>query len=163
MFLSGALLHLAFIISKLQTLVSFCSSRDSSEKVLLYILWRTFDLCSIPTAPLWSLLVYYVRFHSGSHSAAMTQCTVAGNSISVSANQHLTVCPARQKSVAGCKGWPGFFLIYKKNVPDCVNSEVFVGGFGLGTRDWLHNLFLTLKNESEGFRKHPPCERPFIF
>ena len=81
------------------------------------------------------ILVYYVRFHLGSHSAAMTQCVVAWNSVSVSANQHLTVCHARQKSVAGCKGWQGFFFIYKKNVPDCVNSKVFVGGFGFVTRD----------------------------
>lgn len=81
------------------------------------------------------ILVYYVRFHVGSHSVAMTQCMAAWNTVSVSAHQHLTVCHARQESVAGCKGWQGFFFIYKKNVPDCVNSEVFVGGFGFMTRD----------------------------
>ena len=48
MFLSVALLHLVFIISKLQMLVSFCSSGDGSEKVLLWIFWRTFDHVPLP-------------------------------------------------------------------------------------------------------------------
>lgn len=82
----------------------------------------------------------------------MTQCTVVWGRVSVSANQHLTVYHARQKSVAGSKGWQAFFFIYKKNVPSCMNSEVFTGRFGFMALDGLCNLCLTLKNESEGFR-----------
>lgn len=91
-------------------------------------------------------------FYVGSHSAAMTQCTVAWDSVSVSANRHLTVYHARQKSVAGYQGWQAFFFIYKKNVPRCMNSQVFTGRFGFMALDGFCNLFLTLKNESEGFR-----------
>ena len=77
---------------------------------------------------------------------------VAQSSVSMSAHQHLTVCHTRQKSLAGCRDWQGFFFIYKKNVPDCMNSKVFVGRFGSMTQDRLCNLFLTFKKESEGFR-----------
>lgn len=90
---------------------------------------------TFPLGTLYPILVHYVKFPLGSHAAPVTQCTVAGNSVSMSAYQHLTICHARQKSVAGCKGWQEFFFIYKKNVQDYMNSEVFVGKFGFMTPD----------------------------
>lgn len=63
---------------------------------------------------------------------------------------------ARQKSVAGYKGRQGFFFIYKKNISDCMNSEVFAGWFGFMTLDGLCNLFLPW---SLRLMKHPLYDR----
>lgn len=66
----------------------------------------------------------------------MTYCAVAGDSVvSMSAKNELTDCQARQKSAARVQGLARILLIYKKNVQDLMNSEVFVGRFLLMTLD----------------------------
>lgn len=128
------LLHLV-AISKFQTFVSLATQVIIQRRSCQVCFGGLLTYIKFALGAFNPILIYYVKFHLGCHVAAMTQCRVARNSVSMSANQHLTVCHTRQKSVAGCKGWPEFLFIYKKNVQDCMNSEVFVGRFGFLTPD----------------------------